>query len=111
MAPETTLMPRRTLRRRQPSSHSWLDQIARGALPLLGNRRGNTLAFRVGVLLCCHANTPGRAVAEMLNPDNTAAQFRKVLARESNRSDALAARVRSRRDRNARPREAAECRM
>ena len=67
-----------------------LDQIARGVLPFLDNRRGNKWALHVGVRLCCHANTSPDAVAAILDPNKAAVQLRKNVARESHRFDALA---------------------
>lgn len=55
----------------------------------LANRRTDHLAFRAGVQLCCHANAPLDVIREILRPDHCSAEFRKVVARETGRSDVL----------------------
>jgi hypothetical protein len=56
----------------------------------LGNPREAGWAFRLGVALCRHPNTPPDAIRRLLQHERALTQFRKVVARESDRTDVAA---------------------
>lgn len=66
-----------------------LADLCRRLRPILDNGRSNRAGFSAGVVLASNPSTPFEALREMLNQDRTAIQFRKVVARETNRHDVL----------------------
>lgn len=66
-----------------------LAELCRRLQPFLDNGRSNRVSFAAGVALTSNPRTPVEALHEMLDEHRTAIQFRKVVARETNRHDVL----------------------
>src|SRR5207253_3146507 len=66
-----------------------LRRLADEVETCLDNQRGHGTCFEIGVCLCCHPATPLEVIVPLLAPQNSATEFRKVVARESRRADVL----------------------
>jgi hypothetical protein len=66
-----------------------LSLLAERLVPFLDNGRGNFMAFRAGIVLCSNPKTPIETIRNVLHPVKVSMQFRKVVARETTRSDVM----------------------
>jgi hypothetical protein len=66
-----------------------LSRLAEAVLPFLDNQRDRYSLFEAGVALCCNPATPLEEIIPMVDPERSATEFRKVVARETRRKDVL----------------------
>lgn len=82
-----------------------LSQLVTLAIPLLNNPRDYPDVFELGVTLCTNPVTPFASIQQLLTADTARTEFRKVVARETRRPDAVDLLLR---DRSERVRQVAE---
>lgn len=58
-------------------------------LPVLDNGRNHQVGFQTGIVLSSNAKTPMDTLQFILDEEKSAMQFRKVVARETNRKDVV----------------------
>ena len=71
------------------TSQESLRKIAVKLLPFLDNMRGNYMASRAGIFLCCRHDTPLEVIEKILQSEIVSKLFRRKIARESRRKDVL----------------------
>jgi hypothetical protein len=71
------------------SSEEVLEILAQRLAPVLDNGRNHQVGFEAGVLLCSHPTVSIKLITSMLYSEHVAMQFRKVVARETQRRDVL----------------------
>lgn len=66
-----------------------LARVGERVATYLDNQRGHEMCFEIGIALGCNPNTPLETISKLLEPERSATQFRKVVARETRRRDVL----------------------